>query len=41
VEGEVVVEATKSGILKCYESIEGNSEEVRQKNPRMIGMPST
>jgi hypothetical protein len=41
VEGEVVVEATKSGILKCYESIEGNSEEVRQKNPRMICMPST
>ena len=26
----VVVEATKSGILNCYESIEGNSGEVRQ-----------
>ena len=26
----VVVEATKSGTLNCYESIEGNSGEVRQ-----------
>ena len=26
----VVVEATKFGILNCYESIEGNSGEVRQ-----------
>merc|ERR1719394_189617 len=28
VEREVVGDATESGILKCYESIEGNSEEV-------------
>ena len=26
----VVMEATKSGILNCYESFEGNSGEVRQ-----------
>ena len=39
VEREVVGDATESGILKCYESIEGNSEEVRQKNPKMIGIP--
>ena len=39
VEREVVGNATESSILKCYESIEGDSEEVRQKNPKMIGIP--
>ena len=41
VEREVVGDATESGILKCYESIEGNSEEVRQKNTKMIYEAST
>ena len=39
VEREVLGDATEQGILKCYESIEGNSEEVRQQNPKKIGIP--
>ena len=39
VERELVGDATEQGILKCYENIEENSEEVRQQNPKMIGIP--
>ena len=39
VERELVGDATEQGILKCYESIEENSEEIRQQNPKMIGIP--
>ena len=39
VERGLVGDATEQGILKCYESIEENSEEVRQQNPKMIGIP--
>ena len=39
VERELLGDATEQGILKCYESILGNSEEVRQQNPKKIGTP--
>ena len=39
IEREVIGDATEQGILKCYEIIEENSEEVRQQNPKMIGIP--
>jgi non-gastric H+/K+-exchanging ATPase len=36
---EVRGDATEAGILKCYESIMGDSKEVREENPKMIGIP--
>ena len=39
VEREVLGDATEQGILKSYESIEVNLEEVRQQNPKKIGIP--
>ena len=32
-------DATEAGILKCYEAVEGNSGEVREQNPKLIGIP--
>ena len=39
VEREVLGDATEQGILKSYESIEVNLEEVRQQNLKKIGIP--
>ena len=32
-------DATEVGILKCYETIEGDSQVVRDQNPQKIAIP--
>ena len=39
VDRNVLGDATEAGILKCYESIMGDSEVVRQQCPKKIGIP--
>ena len=38
-EREVRGDATEVGILKCYETIEGDSQLVREQNPQKIAIP--
>ena len=39
VDRNVLGDATEAGILKCYESIMGDSEVVRKQCPKKIGIP--